>query len=204
MKRLNRFTTLPVLIDFLEREKLVLLNPSTWDDKNDSEIMEEYRKRRNLACVRALCFSSVPETIHHWKTFSDGISGCVIEFDAEKLFEIFNRTNGVRHGKVFYRKINEIKKGEIEVSDIPFTKRWPYRCEEEYRIIWEGDIPCDQFEINVPISCVNKITISQKMPEKVYETIKSLLQKTFKDPDKRINKSTIYENKIWINKFKDT
>jgi hypothetical protein len=85
LKKLNRFTTLPVLLDLLKRKRLVLLNPATWEDKNDSEILKEYKRRKNLPNLFALCFSYGDETIHHWKTFADGISGCCIEFDAPKL-----------------------------------------------------------------------------------------------------------------------
>lgn len=202
MKILNRFTTLPVLLDFLEREKLVLLSPSTWEDKNDSEIMDEYKDRKRLSSLCALCFSYESETIHHWKTFSDGISGCVIEFDAEALINIFDKTEGVHHRVVTYKKMRDVSRNNINVADIPFTKRWPYRYEKEYRVIWEGDLNRNVFEIDVPISCVKRITISQQMPEKIYETIKDLLSKSFENPSKKINRSTIYENKGWINKFK--
>lgn len=35
IKRLNRFTTLPVLLYVLDRKKLVLINPSlTWEDRD--------------------------------------------------------------------------------------------------------------------------------------------------------------------------
>lgn len=84
--RLKRFTTLPVLLDFLQRKKLVLLDPKLWDDRNDSEIILEYKKRKELKNLFAVCFTHGDETVHHWKTFSDGPSGCVIEFDAKKAF----------------------------------------------------------------------------------------------------------------------
>jgi len=85
---------------------------------------------------------------------------------------------------------------------MPFIKRKPYECEQEYRIIWEGDTDANVFELDVPLDTINKITISQQMPEQVFITIKNLLKKTFDDPEKRISRSTIYENKRWINSFK--
>jgi hypothetical protein len=39
-KKLNRFTSIPFLIDLLKREKLSLLNPSFWEDYNDRETVE--------------------------------------------------------------------------------------------------------------------------------------------------------------------
>ena len=73
--------------------------------------------------------------------------------------------------------------------------------------------PNDYYDSNScipPSSCtnplhldtINKITLSQQMPEQVFKTIKNLLKRTFNDPEKRISRSTIYENKIWINSFK--
>lgn len=45
---LNRFTTLPNLLDFLERKKLVLLDPKSWDDRNDTEVIMAYKEKKNI------------------------------------------------------------------------------------------------------------------------------------------------------------
>jgi hypothetical protein len=201
-KRLNRFTTLPVLLDMLKRNKLVLLDPTSWEDKNDSEILIEYKKRNNIRTLRALCFSHGDETIHHWKTFSDGISGCCIEFDAKKLIPLLDTYDDIRFDAVEYKKIKDLGDGTIDINRIPFTKRWPYRCEEEFRIIWEGQTETPYYEIDFDLQMINKITISQHMPDQVYSTIREYLKSAFKNPDQRINRSTIYHNRIWIGKFR--
>ena len=89
---------------------------------------------------------------------------------------------------------------------MPFTKRWPYRCEEEFRIIYESK---DEraasdgfFDIDINLLMIHKITLNQRMPEQVYQTIKEYLKEEVKNPAQRINRSTLYENKIWISKFK--
>lgn len=202
IKRLNRFTTLPVLLDMLKRKKLVLLDPASWEDKNDSEILLEYKKRNNIQTLHALCLSHGDETIHHWKTYSNGISGCCIEFDAKKIIQLLETRNGIRFDAVEYKKIKDLNDDSIDIKRIPFTKRWPYRCEEEFRIIWEGksDTPC--YEIDFDLQMINKVTISQHMPDQVYSTIREYLKSAFKNPDKIINRSTIYHNSIWIGKFR--
>lgn len=200
--KLNRFTTLPILLDMLERKKLTLLNPRLWEDKNDSEIILDYKNRKGLENLFALCFSHNDETIHHWKTYSNGPSGCVIEFDAKKLFAIIDRIPNLRHGEVTYRKLADIEKNKVDIDAMPFTKRWPYRVEEEYRIIYETNDKIDFFEIDIPLTVIRKVTISQQMPEQIYNTIKSHLKGTSKNPDSRISRSTLYENKRWINGFK--
>ena len=203
IQKLNRFTTLPILLDLLERKKLTLLNPIIWEDKNDSEIILEYKKRKNIKNLFALCFSHNDETIHHWKTFSNGPSGCLIEFDAEKLIAHIKKIPGIKIGRVEYKKINEVQKNKISVDKMPFTKRWPYRCEEEFRIIIETNEEMDFYEIDIQLDFIKKVTISQQMPKQIYETIKKKLKNSKDNPESRINKSTLYENFNWINSFKD-
>ncbi len=197
VKYLNRFTTLPFLLDLLKRKKLVLVDPSRWEDRNDTEIMKVYKYRKNLSHLYALCFSRGLETIHHWKTFSDGASGCCIEFHGNDLLNVFDSLE-LRHGSVIYKKINEVNTASIRVEDIPFTKRWPYRCEEEYRVISE-DARCS--EIDIELGMINKITINQRMPDQVYLSIRDYLKEAFANPEKRIHRSTLFENHVWIRKF---
>jgi hypothetical protein len=201
MQKFNRFTTLPVLLDMLGRRKLAFLDPSTWEDKNDSEVMAAYKQRKGLQSLLALCGSSGDETIHHWKTFADGISGCCVEFDLAKLAPLLDGTTGVRHAQVTYKKLRDLKDESFDLEQMPFTKRWPYRCEDEYRILWEGQTATTLFEIEFDLKMINKVTVSQRMPEQIYSTIRNSLRAAFKDPDQRISRSTIYQNKTWIGKF---
>jgi len=204
IQKLNRFTTLPILLDLLQRKKLTLLDPKSWDDRNDAEVILEYKKRKKIKGLFVACFSYGDETVHHWKTYSNGASGCVIEFSAAKLLSIVDKTPNLIHRKVEYRKLSDIeaKNSILDIDKIPFTKRWPYRCEEEYRIIAETDSDERSFEIDIPLDIINRITISQQMPEPVFATIKSYLKDLKGNPESRISKSTLYENKRWINRFK--
>ena len=58
--KLNRFTSLPVLLDLLKRRKIVLLDPASWEDKNDTEILIEYKKRKTFR--KSLLFAFRKET----------------------------------------------------------------------------------------------------------------------------------------------
>lgn len=201
IKKLNRFTILPILIDYLERQKLVLLDPSSWDDKNDTLIIEEYKQQAKIEKLFALCFTHESETIHHWKTFANGSSGCCIEFDGQKLLEIFDKDKSLRHGIVNYKKINDTKPSTFALKDIPFIKRVPYTTENEYRVIWEGKTG-NIFEVEVPLENVRRITFSQQIPEPVFETLKAMLARNYPLLNKKIFRSTVYENKTWIKNFK--
>jgi len=158
--RLNRYTTLPIVLDLIKRRRLVLLDPSSWEDKNDSEILLIYKKRKKIQNLFALCFSYGEEIIHYWKTYADGIGGCCIEFDHEGLIALLGTLPGIRYDIVDYKKIKEIDNETIEINDIPFTKRWPYRYEEEFRILWEGKTSKKCYEIPLELHLIRRITFN--------------------------------------------
>jgi hypothetical protein len=199
---LSRYTSLPVLLDLIERQSLVFLNPQSWQDRNDSLVMEEYKKRRKLTCLLALCFSKGDETIHHWNTFAGGPSGCRIDFHMPSLIDQLKDQDGIRYDKVSYRKMHGVKAADLKEDNMPFIKRWPYRIEEEFRLLYESTNPAEKerSELVVPIemNSIRSITVSQSMPETVFASIKSQLGAKL---GKRISRSTLLENRTWINRF---
>jgi hypothetical protein len=202
---LNRFTTLPVLLDMLENRHLVFSDPKFWDDENDTELLKIYQKAKGKKKILALCFLKDHETIHHWKAFADGISGCCIEFDKAKLTELLSarKSDGVRYGSVIYKRIEDACDGSIDDCRemIPFIKRWPYRFEKEFRAIWEGDKGYYKIE-NVDLTIITKITLSPTIPKPVFNTVKKLFRKDFEIlKGIEINHSTVYRNSDWIKKF---
>ena len=70
----------------------------------------------------------------------------------------------LKHGLVRYRKVNELDDEAIEVDKMPFTKRWPYRCEDEFRVIWQGKCKDAFFEVPIDLKLIRKITLNQRMP----------------------------------------
>lgn len=192
-----------MVFDIVQRNAITLLPPDGWNDRNDREVMLEYKRRRNLTCLLAICFSAGEETVHHWNAFANGSAGCRIEFHLPTLLAGLTRDPEYRHGKVSYKTLRGIQKSDLAESKMPFMKRWPYRIEKEYRIIYESSDPAasDRSELNIPISLesIRSITVSQAMPESVFKSIKSQLGTQL---GKRISRSTLFESKIWINKFK--
>jgi hypothetical protein len=84
---LRRYTSLPALIYLLSNRAITLLDPSSWDDSNDSHFLALYRDKKRLNCVLAICFTQVSERYHHWRVFGDGSSGICIQFVRSKLLE---------------------------------------------------------------------------------------------------------------------
>ena len=198
----NRFTSIPVLLDMIKRKRLVLMDPELWEDKNDSELMLEYKKRRKVENLYALCFSRDGETIHHWNAYAGTVLGCCIEFDYALLTATFDKINGVRYDDVEYKKINDLNSNSIITRNIPFTKRQPYECEKEFRVIWEGRTRQWCYEVKIDLRMLGKITMGPRMPDNVFRTLSKQVKSLLARPDLSIKHSTIYENARWINKFK--
>lgn len=202
IKKLNRFTTIPFLIDLLKRRKLTLLNPIYWEDYNDRATLEAYQKKLKKSSIYALCLTHQNETIHHWNAFANGTSGCCIEFIPEKLIGILNKNNEVIHGKAEYIKIKDLANQKIEIAKLPYLKREPYETENEYRIIALSDeLQKNTFDIQIDLNVIRKITLSNKIPESVFESTKELLLQIFPELKNKISHSTLYENFNWINHF---
>jgi len=137
-KFLRRYTTLPSLIYSLTEQKLTLLDPQSWDDKNDSYYLQLYREKKHLKSVLALCFTLGSETYHHWSVFADGPAGVCIQFDRKELVDALRARAGLRTGKVKYLLLTESRKRRLEVSELPFCKRYAYQHESEFRAIYES------------------------------------------------------------------
>lgn len=199
--KLNRFTTLPFLIDLLRTKKLILLNPKSWEDHNDTDILLDYKEKNSIKSLLALCFTDESETIHHWKTFSNGESGCCIEFNKTELLSLLEKDKRIDHRKVNYPLIEKADK--VATEDIPFTKRRPYECENEYRVIMKiDDLDVMFFPINIPLNCITKVTLSPRLPASAFNSIREVLLTLIGNEKLEINPSTIFKNEEWINGFK--
>jgi hypothetical protein len=200
--KLNRFTSLPVLFDLLRRKKLVIRDPSIWEDKNDVEVILEYKRREEIPNLFAICFCVGDETIHHWKAYADGDSGCCIEFDKAKLLACFRGIPEVRSSKVKYREVKRVEDEQPALKDYPFIKRMPYRFENEFRILWQGKKRGRSIDLDIDLNSIKRITLSQKMSEDIYTSTEKRLRANINDLSIEINRSTIFKNCRWIRAFK--
>jgi Protein of unknown function (DUF2971) len=176
----RRYTNLAATIHLLREKAITLLNPATWDDKNDAYFMAEYKRYKNAKTVLALCFAERAETYHHWRVFSHGSDGVCIEFDKQKLLSAFRNDPQISRGPVQYKTIKEINDLElIDLDDLPFLKRYPYEDEAEYRVIYVDKKKSTEFQDYwIEIAWINRITLSPWMSERlagsVIKTLKSI------------------------------
>src|SRR5690242_12938126 len=108
MPVLHRYTNLAATIHLLQTRQITLLNPATWDDRNDAYFMAEYKRLKKAQTVLALCFTN-KETYHHWRVFSHGSDGVRIDFAEERLTAAFEGKRNIRCGLVRYRKIHDVR-----------------------------------------------------------------------------------------------
>ncbi|WP_341314547.1 DUF2971 domain-containing protein [Paraburkholderia sp. IMGN_8] len=203
MTILRRYTNLPSLLHMLQNGKLTLLDPKKWDDSNDSSGMELYRKRKELTSVVALCFAWGDETYHHWHVFAGGAGGACIVFDKDKLLATFDEKK-VRHKKVTYKKLADLEEGKLKLDDLPFTKRWGYRHENEFRAIYESaDKKHTYFDVEIPLDTISRVLLSPWLPESIVSTTRNIINNIEDCQKITVVRSTLTGSKTWKQAFKE-
>ena len=195
---LRRYTSLPSALHILANKQITLLSPSLWDDRNDAFYMRQYKERKQLKTLLALCFAETDETYHHWRVFTHGADGVCVVFKRDEFLASFAKHKGVTKGKVDYRKITELKKFRPSVKQLPFLKRHPYRDEEEYRLVYESGI--DEVEVKpftIRLSCIERITLSPWLAKPLAAAVKSTIKSADECEDIRVYQSTLLENEKW-------
>ena len=219
LRRLCRYTTVPILIDYLIRREITLLPPSTWEDRSDAGICDDYRRRRGLDRLLAACFTTAPETIHHWSTFAAGPAGCCLEL-SPRILDLWSTLPGLRHGPVRYVSLREspahspapvpapvqahanLPHEDPQTQHLPFLKRLPYRIEAEYRVLSEGAASAPHASpfvtaLPLPAAYLRRITITQRMPKPVFDSLKKALKPLIADTPIKVHRSTLLDNPTW-------
>ncbi len=196
---LKRYTSLASAIEMLESKKITLLDPQSWDDRNDRYFIEEFKKHTGARIVRALCLTDSNETYHHWKVFSNGPDGVKIEFMKQDFISIFDKDSNILQANVDYKLLKEV--GEmpfLEKNLLPFLKRKPYEGEKEYRIIYSGNddesyFPRYDFNPNI----ISKITLSPWLHDSHVSILKAVLRQISGIKSLKINKSRLIDYSAW-------
>jgi hypothetical protein len=199
MPVLHRYTNLAATIHLLQTRQITLLNPATWDDRNDAYFMAEYKRHKNAATVLALCFTAQNETYHHWRVFSHGTDGVRLEFDRERLTAAFQRKRGLRGGLVAYRTIKDLRRLErLDVEELPFLKRAPYQDEQEFRLVYVSADEAVEFKTYpIKLAWLRRITLSPWMSKALADSVKANLLAIDGCSRLQISRSTLVENEAW-------
>jgi len=199
MPVLHRYTNLAATIHLLQTRQITLLNPATWDDRNDAYFMAEYKRHKKAETVLALCFTAQNETYHHWRVFSHGTDGVRLEFDREPLVAAFKSQPDVRLGLVTYRTITDARRLKaIDVEELPFLKRAPYADEKEFRLVYVSATETAEFKTYpIKLAWLRRITLSPWMSKALAKSVKTNLRAIDGCARLPISQSTLVENEAW-------
>jgi hypothetical protein len=200
----RRYTTLPYLLDMLREKRLPLLDPASWDDKNDAQNLVTYKKKKGFKSVLALCIADAPEAYQHWKIYANNSSGVCIEFHRENLINKFNNQHGFLHGCVRYVLLKELRQCPPSVDDLPFIKRFAYQDESEYRFIFTSSEEKKKEEkkkieyISIDINDIKQIVINPWVESPVYKSMELAIAKTPGWEKVNMRQSTVTKNDAWM------
>lgn len=171
---LRRYTSMPSLLNILYNRKITLLNPNNWEDQNDVYSITQFKERKNLNTLLAVCFSEAAETFHHWKVFTHGSEGVCIIFKRKELLSAFENNDNIHARSVKHVQVSDLEKTPPKVDDLPFIKRFPYRDEKEFRIIYLDNVNCNPIETKefvIDLKCIISITLNPWLNNSLCETV---------------------------------
>lgn len=195
---LKRYTSLSVAIDVLTNERLTLLSPATWQDRNDVAFMEAFRTASGVDTVLAACFTQAPETYHHWGVFAGGNEGVRIDFDKDALLESLQGDDRYLWGDVRYLTLKQIAARDIAASELPFLKRHAFRDEQEFRLLCQSRDPAPAFH-HIPLdrSWIRGVTLSPWLPENLIDPLKSALKALPGCATLRVQRTNLRDHAKW-------
>ncbi len=199
-KYLRRYTDLTSLIYLLRNAKITVLDPETWDDSNDSHYLALYKKKKKLKTVLALCFTETSERYDYWRVFAGGSSGVCIQFKRSELLSAVHKQPGMKAKKVRYVTLDEIREMRLASEELPFLKRYAYKHEYEFRMLYESEkVTLPKLDIAIPLSCIDRITLGPWIHPDLFEDVRKLLQSIDSRSKLQISRSTLIGNQEWKN-----
>lgn len=195
---LRRYTDLPALLHMLSAKQITLLDPKSWDDRNDSFFMSLYKERKKLKTVLALCFSQTAETYHHWRVFSNGPAGVCIVFDRDRLLKSMHKVSGVSTKSIAYSTLKDAKEKGLKVAELPFVKRYGFKPEKEFRAVYESS-STEHLALNVPIeiNCIRSVSLSPWMHDSLASSTVAAIRAIDGCSKLRVSRSTLISNEQW-------
>lgn len=197
----RRYTNLASALHLLRNRCLTLLNPETWDDRNDAFFMSEYKRLKKIKTLLAICLADREETYHHWQVFSRGADGVCIEFDRDRILTTFRSSAGLIHQYVSYKLISKANSmSEVDLENLPFIKRWPFGDEREYRAVFVStEEELRTFAVPIDLKAIKRITLSPWLAPGLVDAVRDTLKSMPGCGELQIYRSTLIDNKQWQN-----
>ncbi|WOR15207.1 hypothetical protein RYZ27_00810 [Hyphomonas sp. FCG-A18] len=196
---IRRYTSMASALDIIQNKRITLLSPKTWDDRNDAFLMDQYKEKKGLKNLHAICFAEASETYHHWRVFTHSSDGICITFKKDVYLDMLEGDPNLESRTVDYLKIQDVKKNNIPIDSIPFTKRHAFKAEQEFRTIYKSRDESRSASKIIPIelSCISTVIINPWLPAPLYETVKSIFRQYTARTGIRIRQSNLIDNQLF-------
>lgn len=195
---LRRYTDLPALLNMLSAKQITLLDPKTWDDRNDSFFMSLYKEHKSLKTLLALCFSQTAETYHHWRVFSNGPAGVCIVFDRAALLKSVQQNSGVLCSGIEYLTLKDAKAKRLKTEELPFVKRYGFKPEKEFRVVFESSVDeLPSLDMPIDISSIRRISLSPWMHPSLSKSTIAAIRAINGCSNLKVYRSTLISNDQW-------
>ena len=198
---LRRYTHALSLLDTLRHQRLTLLPPTRWYDRNDAVALELYSEMKGIGRVYALCMAQQAERAHHWQLFAGGNHGVCIFLDKDKLMDQLSRLEvDMLHGPVRYKTTAQLRRSAlIERDELPFLKRETFGDEREYRLVcWQAQrFAGETFQFHIDPSVIQKVTFGPAMPRSLADTLQSVAAEQPGCGHIRFMRSRLDNNQVW-------
>jgi len=198
---ISRYMCLDNFKDMMLHNRLALINPDLWSDKNDIIAISQYKQVKRIPHLMAACFTEASETSHHWSVYGKN-DGVRVIFNKKTLLNLFNSKIGYTSNKIEYVLMSRFENKVKEIEHLPFIKRYAYRDEKEFRVIWQGNrIIGDIKYVKLPSNVIEKIIFGPAVSINIYNVLTNEIINHFKY-DITISKSSIIYSKKWARKIK--
>lgn len=207
---IKHFTNVHCLRSILQNG-LRFSDPATWEDKNDSALIELY-ERITAQKVYVLCFCNGTETLHHWsyygqrnKTtkneqdfYEEGVK-CCIKFSPKTFPMLFPTDRRYELHPVKYRYISDLQehKDSYNIEDLLLLKRKAYSVDKELRVIYKTSNTSSIANVDI-IDFIELITLDGKLNKEEYKKLKASLIQEFPFLKGRIQQSSLYQSGNWV------
>jgi hypothetical protein len=196
---IRRYTTIPAVIDMLRQKELTILDPQSWDDRNDRYFMRLYKEKKNVNALYGLCAAQCSETYHHWRVFTNSADGACVEIHRSRLEVALSRMANVRFGPMEYLRLNEITHlTQKDAHRLPFLKRIGFADESEYRIVVQADeTQGSAYKIGFNLNWINRIYLNPWLPKSIAESVIATLKSIPGCGGLAISRSQLIDSSRW-------
>ena len=198
--RLKRYTTLAAAVDMLVEQRIALLNPSKWQDTNDTYFLEMFQEHIRAKSLYAACFTQAPETFHHWKVFAGDNEGVCVEIDRDALLKSLLDSTSFHWDDMHYRTLAQLKaRKRINVFELPFLKRKGFGDEKEFRLIYWSRVKSQRGVHYVPIEreWIKAIVLNPWINESLFKSMKLALNAIPGCNSVTIRRTSLVDNAQW-------